>query len=208
MSETPSRRANESPWNAVAECRRLVFCALASLPARQRSHLASVITSELRSAGLLGPRVEAHYSAPQAGLLLAGRCARWAAKAATEGKFGQCFRDGHGWLIPASGLELYLAARAVESSTALKKAAPATGEIAGKRVCKRAGLAGARARTAMGHFADRADAGSTESARKSLVVNGSRNGAAESGHGPGQGEREEGGGIAAARVATGSDGCA
>lgn len=206
-----SDQANQ--WNAVAECRRLVFLKLESLPARTRSMLASTITSELRTAGLLGPVVEQHLSAADAASLLGRRCARWAVKHAAKGDFGQVFRDGGDWLIPASGLEAYLAAHAVESSTTIKKARRETGGIEGERVCKGEnrgpGRAAGRTRTPTGRFTDRTDAGSEVTGRKAQQNGTSGNLGAESGQrmtdgDPDQADREGGGG--GSRVAAGTPG--
>lgn len=189
MSEAANR---PDAWNSVAECRRLVFLELESLPARTRSRLASAITSSLRIAGLLGPRVEQHYSATDAASLLGRRCRRWAVIHAERGDFGPVSRDGNDWLLPASGLELYLAAHAVESSTARKKAGANMGAIAREKVSKWSVWSDGRERTPGGRFAGCADAFSVANGRNSLSVNASRNGAAESRHAAAQ--CEEGGG--------------
>jgi hypothetical protein len=56
--------------------------------------------------------IEQHFSAAQvAGLI--GRCPEYVSAGARRGEFGRVFRDARGWIIPASGVRAWLAAREV-----------------------------------------------------------------------------------------------
>lgn len=105
----------------MEDCRRAVFLCLAGIDERKRARLAGVIAAGLRDAGLLGGSVEQHYSAAQVAALCGGRSSAWAVRHARAGDFGPVICDGGDWLIPASGVNDYLARYAVGVATFGKK---------------------------------------------------------------------------------------
>jgi hypothetical protein len=105
MNNPPILRVEVS---VVEDARRAVFCCFAGvLPDPKRMQVATVLTRALRAAGLLGQSIEQHYSAADVARLL-GRSPDWVLARIRAGDFGACSRDSE-WLIPASGVQSWLA---------------------------------------------------------------------------------------------------
>ena len=108
-------------FGPVEEARRVVLAALGeAVSPAQAARLASVVTARLRNAGLLGG-VERHYSAATTGLLLS-RSPEHVVAQIKLGRFGVCYRDDGGWLVPESGVQGWLAARVFSGSQKLTTA--------------------------------------------------------------------------------------
>ena len=105
-------------FSSVEDVRRVLFLELegAGLSQRERSRVAGVLTGKLRAAGLLAGSVEQHYSAVQVAALL-NRGDDYVCRLARSGKFGPVMRDDGGWIIPASGVQAWLASVTVASSS-------------------------------------------------------------------------------------------
>jgi hypothetical protein len=97
-------------FSTVEDARAALFsCLEGVLPDVKRSRLADRMAANLRDAGLLGQSVEQHYSAQDVARLCGYRSSAWAVKHAKLGHFGPVACDGGDWLIPASGVNRYLA---------------------------------------------------------------------------------------------------
>jgi hypothetical protein len=92
------------------------FCvverSLDHFPQRLRERAAFVIVSALRDAGFFAGAVEQHYSAVTVARLLS-RSPEYITQQVKRGAFGRVFRDGAGWMIPASGVRRWLEDRAL-----------------------------------------------------------------------------------------------
>lgn len=97
-------------FGSLEDCRRAIFLNLTGvvLDERKRAKAAGSIAAALRDGGLIAGSVEQHYSAAQVAALL-GRCPEYVVHEAKAGRFGRVCRDARGWLIPASGVEAWLA---------------------------------------------------------------------------------------------------
>lgn len=110
-------------FGVVEDARRVALQALAAVPdARLRARLAGEVTTALREAGALAQAVEQHYNARQVAELIA-RCPDYVCAQAKAGAFGPVMRDDGGWLIPASGVQAWLARRVFTGSRANEVAA-------------------------------------------------------------------------------------
>lgn len=99
-------------FSAPASVRAAVFEILEDLPHRQRAKLANQIADRLRRAGLLACGIEQHLRAVDVARLLS-RTPEFVVKEAKAGRLGPVARDDGGWLIPASGVQSWLAARMI-----------------------------------------------------------------------------------------------
>jgi hypothetical protein len=97
-------------FSTLEETRAALFLELADLPPRQRSALAARITAQLRDRGLIQQSVEQHFNATQTGQLVS-RSPEHIVKECKAGRFGRVYRDDGGWLVPASGIQSWLACR-------------------------------------------------------------------------------------------------
>lgn len=107
------------------ECARSVLFRLLDVEAlspRLRSALASRGAAALRDAGLLGAALEEHYSATEAARRVS-RCADHIVDEIHAGRLRPAFRDGRGYLVPASALHAWLAERVFDSSSLTEKQA-------------------------------------------------------------------------------------
>jgi hypothetical protein len=112
--------ATRVQFGVTEDARRAVFAALAPVEdARRRARLANEVTSALRAEDLLAQSVEQHYNARQVADLVS-RHPDYIAAQAKAGKFGPVMRDDGGWLIPASGVQAWLAARVFSGSVKLE----------------------------------------------------------------------------------------
>jgi len=122
-------------FGVFEDARRVVFCELTGLPSRQQSKLAHAVVSQLRNAGLLPGCVDQHYSATQTAALL-GRSPEFVVKEISRGKLRPVYRDGGGWLVPASSIQRWLDERtfsAAKSSSLIKKGMGAEGKKFGSK---------------------------------------------------------------------------
>jgi hypothetical protein len=94
----------------VEDVRVLFLRLLDFIPERKRAALAARLADALQARGLLSGGLQPHYTAVQVGQLLS-RGPEWVAARVKAGDFGPCSRDDGGWLIPASGVNAYLARR-------------------------------------------------------------------------------------------------
>jgi hypothetical protein len=97
-------------FSTVEDARRVVFSLLGGIPASARAKAAAQAACALRDEGLLASSVEQHYSAVHVAKLL-DRSPEYVKRQVEAGEFGPVCRDGGGWLIPASGVALWLARR-------------------------------------------------------------------------------------------------
>lgn len=125
-------------FSAVEDCRRVVFDILveSGLSECKARRMAGVISARLRDTGHLGSSLEQHYSAADAAALMGGRCSAWAVKHARMGDFGPVSCDGGDWLIPASGLQAYLARFSVDNVKVMGKKCVGMVEVAGEKNLK------------------------------------------------------------------------
>ena len=100
----------EVRFSSANDVRAAIFLILDEFPARQRSKLASKVAALLRDGRWLADPVESHYNATSTAAKL-GRSPEFIVKECKAGRFGRVFRDNGGWLIPASGIEEWLAQR-------------------------------------------------------------------------------------------------
>lgn len=104
--------------STIEDARRAVFLILqdSSLSAAKQRSMANAITAQLREQGLLASSVEQLYKASEVALLVS-RTPEHVVAEAKAGRFGVCYRDGGGWLIPASGIQSWLDRRAFTPAT-------------------------------------------------------------------------------------------
>lgn len=97
-------------FSLAEECRRAVVAALeeAGIPRRPAGVAASRVVDRVRAAGLLHGDVERHYSARQVAELL-GRSPAFVVGLIRAGALRPVYRDGGGWMIPASAVNTWLA---------------------------------------------------------------------------------------------------
>lgn len=92
--------------------RRVALARLVWLPVRSRERAAASVAEALWRAGFFSGQVEQHYSAARVAELV-GRCPEHVVSQVKAGQFGPVFRDAGGWIIPASGVQRWLASRLV-----------------------------------------------------------------------------------------------
>lgn len=97
-------------FSVVEDVRRALFLELEGLPERQRSKLALRLTAKLRDGGWLTSGVEQHFKAVETAALIS-RTPEFVVKQCKAGRFGPVYRDDGGWLVPASGVQSWLAER-------------------------------------------------------------------------------------------------
>lgn len=103
----------------LEDARRAVFSVLQGFDHRKRAQVCAGVVESLRAAGVLGAVVDQHYSAAELARLL-GRCPEYVSDQARKGAFGPVMRDAKGWLIPASGVNRWLAGLVVTSPAELE----------------------------------------------------------------------------------------
>lgn len=119
-SSPASAQVVEVRFSSVQDVRAAIFSILDEFPARQRSKLASKLAALLRDGRWLADPVESYYNATSTAAKL-GRSPEFIVKECKSGRFGRVFRDDGGWLIPASGIESWLARRVYGEVVALEK---------------------------------------------------------------------------------------
>ena len=98
--------------------RAALLGALAELPVRQRSRLATAALYALRTAGFFGGWIEYHYSATDFATLI-GRSDEYVMRLIRNRELQPVSEDARGWMIPASTGQAWLDSRRFGKSTTL-----------------------------------------------------------------------------------------
>lgn len=89
---------------------RRVFSLLEVVPARERRRVALAVVEDFQRAGFFNFGIEQHYSAADFARLV-GRSRAYIVQEIEAGRISPAFRDGGGFLIPASAGERWLESR-------------------------------------------------------------------------------------------------